>query len=171
MDKAGRRRYSKYQVAYNPDYHPDDLLDKMSKGLTNVEIMADWNISEPCFYKWIKDHEEFAEAYELGKPKWETTWIKKGETNALSGNREYFKFWNRVMAVKASKGWKEEKGSTNVNIGKITQVNNYEGKSEAELAEILQTKLEKLKIPTNIIEADYKLIEEKKESNDESEQT
>lgn len=152
---------------YNPEFHPVDLIKRMSEGQTNVEIWADWDITERSFYKWLKEHEEFKEAYELAKPKWEKKWLQKGIDYMESGKRDAFKYWAKIMGIKGSKKWREGSGAsnntTNVSIGNM---NILQSKSESELLEILQTKMLKLqKINPTLIE----VIENKelKDKNDE----
>ena len=40
---------------YDPDFHPQDLINRMGRGELDSQIYPDWNIGERTFYRWVKD--------------------------------------------------------------------------------------------------------------------
>ena len=54
---------------YDPEYHVPKLLELMSRGMLDCDIMSEFDISSSTFYRWKRDHQEFREAHERGLPK------------------------------------------------------------------------------------------------------
>ena len=135
-------------MEYDKDYHPEAVTKLMAKGMLDTEVMAEWGISVNAFYSWIRKHEEFREAVEKGYPKWEKAWVAKGEEQAMKGNTAYYRYWANVMSVKAASAWKAAaKGeSTTINNLHVNQMQINNNKSDAELLEMLNTKLSRLRL-------------------------
>lgn len=148
------------RTEYDKDYHPQAVIKLMAEGYLDTEVMADWDISMNTFYVWKSEHKEFHEAIQIGYPKWETAWKKKGEEQAKLGNSAYSKYWTTVMAVKAAQGWRDAiksntyNNTTNV---KVEQMNVLNGKSETALLTTLNNKLTKLGLP--VIEAEFQEVQ------------
>jgi hypothetical protein len=62
---------------YDPTFHPERLLELMSKGLLDCEIYSCFDVSDTTFRRWRKDYPEFNEAYEKGLPKVESELVIK----------------------------------------------------------------------------------------------
>jgi hypothetical protein len=90
-------------LKYDSKFHCEDLAKRRSLGQLDCEIFAAWDISRNCFYKWLRDHEEFKEAHERSQPKWEASWVSKGVNFMEEGNDKAFRYWIAVMNNKA--GW------------------------------------------------------------------
>ncbi len=148
------------QSPYDTDFHPKDVIRRMALGETDVVICAAWGISKRRFSDWQVKHPEFKEAVETGYPAWEKAWLEKGEAEALKGNTAYFRYWATVMGVKAATEYRQAQKGDSVNVN-INQMNVLQSKSETELLEVLQQKLEKAKI----IDATYQ-IEQQDESTE-----
>lgn len=137
---------------FDADFHPKDLVERMSNGEIDVQIYANWDISERTFYYWMNQHPELQSAFERGYPKWEAAWLKKGIQYMEDGKRDAFKYWDRIMAVKASQKYRREQQGTNNTTINVNNMNLLGSKSEAELKEILEGKLQKLNLLGNTIE-------------------
>ena len=150
---------------YSAEFHPADLVARMSQGETNVEVWAAWDIHETTFYTWLEQHCELKDAYEHGQTKWRAAWMAKGAEfmNGKAGARDAFKYWDRILSIKGGAEYKHDKSGVNI---QLNQTNiSYEGKSEAELTELLQSKLEKLNLAVpqlTVIDAEF--LEKKDES-------
>jgi transposase-like protein len=53
---------------YKPEFC-DQLIEQMAEGLSFMAAMARIGVSRQTGYSWVKQHEEFLEAFELGKGK------------------------------------------------------------------------------------------------------
>lgn len=151
-------------LKYDFEFHPVDLFEKMSRGDCDVHIYAAWGISEETFYKWMREYPELKEAHDKGLPAWEKAWLNKGIKFMEEGNDKAYRYWNRILGVKGGEKYKENKNTpTNITNVSVNNMNVLQGKSEAELLEILTTKLEKLPVQIpQTIDVDYKVDEPKK---------
>lgn len=52
---------------YDERRHPQAIIESMSKGLGVPAFCAQEMICEDTFYRWVKRHPNFAEAYKVGK--------------------------------------------------------------------------------------------------------
>lgn len=118
----------KCAAPFDPEWHPHDLVNRMSAGELNIEIAASWDISEPTFYRWCREHEELASAYELGKTKYQA-WFIKNRMNPLIDGRQTAKHAFNATAMLAnnkldySRTPNGNQGTT-VNINNLTVNNN-----------------------------------------------
>lgn len=131
---------------YDPNFHPEDLVKRMSEGQTDVEIFADWDVSKATFYRWRNEHPELEKAHARALPKWESAWIKKGVAFMNDGNREAYKYWAQIMGIKGGAEYRLDKNNGSVTNVHVNQMNVLSSKSEIELTEILQNKLARLNI-------------------------
>jgi transposase len=53
---------------YKPEFC-DQLIEQMAEGLSFMAAMERIGVSRQTGYSWVKQHEEFLEAFELGKGK------------------------------------------------------------------------------------------------------
>ena len=127
---------------------PEELVKYMAKGLSNLEIAAKFDIAEKTFYEWLKNYPEFQEAYDKGDPKRFAFLMQKGDQIFLEEkNDKGYKHWqNKVNYMyKNYRPEPDRSGTTNnIQIGNINML-EYKDKSEAQLYEILQTKISKIK--------------------------
>lgn len=144
-----RRRKNTYRP-YDPDFHPQDLIEKMSAGMLNVEVASSWDICVDTFNVWRKEHEELAQAYNLGLTHYEAWFIKNRFTPMIEGKLEGRHAFNSAIAIANNKlGWTRNNPSqqvtnnTQINV-KQMQINN--NMSVQELQESLQKDLEYLQM-------------------------
>jgi hypothetical protein len=146
---------SSNRFKYTPE-HSDKLIALMEKGLTNNQIAARLNISEKTFYKWLQDNEYFKEAYEIGDAKRFDYLMEQGDKFFLYGeggpNDKGYKHWQKKMSYMYKNYSPEsvDKGTTN-NI-QIGNMNVLSTKTDGELLEILNQKLEKLRMLPEMID-------------------
>lgn len=101
----------------------EELPKLMSKGLTDVQICAEWNISRDTFYRWKREKPEFAKAFDRGLVQCESWYMNVGQA-AMMGSIKGFKekMWSNIMQNKF--GWNrdfsEGGGNQTINIQ-----NNY----------------------------------------------
>ncbi len=142
---------------YTPE-HCDRLISLMGKGLTNNQIAARLDISEKTFYKWLQDNETFKEAFEVGDVKRFDYLMEQGDKFFLYGeagpNDKGYKHWQKKMNYMyknyAPEGAQAQNQTTNnIQIGNMNVLNN---KSDGELMEILQQKLEGLRMLPDAID-------------------
>lgn len=149
---------------YDPKYHPQYLIDLMAKGYTNSQVWAEWNISEPTFYRWRKEYPELEEAYQVGKPKFETYWLENLMKPMAEGKLEgkhSFAATAYIMDVKSKSGAKSENGTTiNINNLAISHDN-----TTSQLIEKIQDNL-KFLTDHNVLDVEYKVIEDDSKSNE-----
>lgn len=128
---------------YDPDYHPKDLVKKMSKGKLNNFVFASWGISKKTFYSWIKEHPELAEAYEIGQTACDSWWDERFIKKADDGDTKGFKY-DQLIAEGRLGMRKDSAGVTNNTINVNGDINLLANKSVKELDEIFQDRLLKL---------------------------
>lgn len=143
-------RKGKRKQKYRPS-RCDELIVLLGKGLSNIEIAAKLKISEKQFYEWLKTHPEFKEAFEIGDPQRFSFLMEKADKTFLEDkNDKGYKHWLKKMSYIYSKYSPEAAASiattNNYQIGNVNML-KYEGRSESELLEILQSKM--LKITPN----------------------
>ncbi len=97
-DKGGR------ELLYKPEYC--DMLKAMREdGLSVVQFCAKIRISTQTFYKWKKDHPEFAEADNVAKAHAEAVWEDR-YVAAMYENTVNASMFNRYMSVRFN--WAEK---------------------------------------------------------------
>ena len=126
------------------------IVDLMERGYLNLEIAAKLGIAEKTFYDWKDRYPEFGEAFEKGYPKQFMWWMTKGREKFLEGDSDKgYKYWHAVMRNCFNYDAGEGKGNTTIQIGNMNVLNQ---KSDSELLQLLQDKLNNLKLPdTNLI--------------------
>lgn len=137
--------YKVPRLVYNPQ-HCEELIKWMSKGLTNIQICAKLGISEKTFYDWRRDRPEFQEAFDLGDPLRFNFLMEQGDELFLKGvNDKGYKHWQKKMSYMYRDYSPEASLGTTNNI-QIANMNVLNNKSDGELLEILNQKLEKLRM-------------------------
>lgn len=77
-----------------------DLIKRFSKGETRVEFCAAYNLSESTFSSWVKQRENFAEAYEIAKTKALAWYVNIGRKYTIEkpyGSSLNMAMYNRTM--------------------------------------------------------------------------
>lgn len=82
---------------YNPEKHPYEAYELMSKGTTDCELATDWGISRETLYEWKRTHEEFKEQHELGKDARLAYYIRKVRECWENGDDAGYKYF-KVLA-------------------------------------------------------------------------
>lgn len=142
---------------YDKEYHPKDVVARMSKGHLDCQIYAAWGISKKTFYKWQHEHPEFKEAYEIGLPKCEAKWLEKGIDYMENDKDKPFRYW---IAVQNNKfGWSQDRKemtnqTTNIH---VNQLNVLQNKSQAELDEFNKSLALELK-EAGVIDVSFEVI-------------
>ena len=65
-------RPTKYHVKYC-----QDLIEKLSAGMSVTRFAASINVSKDTVYEWVKVHPDFSDAFKLARTKCEATWEVK----------------------------------------------------------------------------------------------
>ena len=100
--------------------YPDELVALMAKGLLDVQVYANWDVSKDTFYRWLNEYPELREAHNVGLAKCEAVYIYKAQDCLDKGDDKGFKYFISLMNNKFH--W--EKGSktdttTNITIGNM----------------------------------------------------
>jgi len=159
-----RRKVDPTYKEYDPNWHPQDLITRMSQGQFNCEIFSAWHISEATFYRWRNEHPELEEAYQQGLPACEAWWINNKFKPMVDGKLEGRHSFNATMALANAK-FKYRHNETqqgNSTTNNIT-VNVLSQKTQHELEEKIRENLKFLS-QNNIIEVDYKVLNSPDES-------
>jgi len=129
---------------YN-DERPAQVIEMMSKGLLDCHICAQWGISRETFYEWVRTKPEFKAAYEEGIAKAEAKFLQFAMERMEAGDDKGYKYWISIMNNKfGSSGWaRDNKGGDTKNTQiNINNMNVIQSKSDQELIEFIQNKLE-----------------------------
>lgn len=127
-------------------YHPtccDKMIEYMAKGLKNYEVAAKFRISMHAFDDWKKRWPEFQEAYEVGDTCRKAYYASEARQCWKDEKDKGFKYFAALAG--AELGFNQSPMATNqININNLNVLNQ---KSEVELLEILQGKLQKIDLP------------------------
>lgn len=163
---VNRLKYDPTYKPYDTEFHPQDLIERMSSGETNVQVLSAWNISEPTFYRWLKDHLELADAYDRGKTKFEAWYIENIFNPMISGKLQGRHSYSAAMTIAKNKlGWSKDTdrhANTTVNVQQLNVLNQKDPK---ELTEMILNNFDYLQ-NMNVIDVtpEPKLIESKDDS-------
>lgn len=122
------------------DTYPDELIDLMSKGQLNCQIVSKWDINEDTFYTWLKTKPDLKEAYEIGLPKCQSWWLAWGQ-QGMMGQIKGFNFNAWIAFMNNKFGWTQgskqgsEGSATTIN---IKSINVVQGKSNAQLLDYIK---------------------------------
>jgi hypothetical protein len=142
---------------YDPQFHPQELTALMAKGYKDVEIFTEWNIARDTFYRWRREHEDFAEAYERGLPAAEKAWEDIGKAGMMGQIRGFnAAVWFGFMKKKFPE-WKEA-NSNGVVVNNNTvngNVSFFQGKSDQELKAFIKNNLKALEEQGLVLDAEF----------------
>ncbi len=65
----------KAQFIFDKNFHPIDYIQQSRKGLHQVHILLEWNISPKLFSWWKNKYSEMMDAFILGKAAFQVYWI------------------------------------------------------------------------------------------------
>lgn len=132
-------------------FYPRDVIKLMGKGLSNAEIITEWQIGEMTFYRWIKESPVFKEAFEKGKVARLAYYSRRAREKFEAGDDAGYKFFNALVAQDV--GWKfneDRKNGNTINIqGNLNLIDNQ---SASELIEFLRDEIPKLPIDLKCID-------------------
>lgn len=100
-------------VKYDKGIHPMGFISYSKKGLSAVEIAAEFGVSMKTLKKWDETFEEFHEAFEVGAALHEAWYIQKGKDN-LDNMRYNTTLYKYLTGNKL--GWAEKTESKNLNV-------------------------------------------------------
>lgn len=150
-----RGRPSKYKYApvtiKEPEFnlsHAQALLELLSRGVLNTGCMAELGLKKDTFYRWIREHEDFKDAYEIGRPRCETYWSNQLQQMTLERDDKGAKAC--IMILNNNFGWgKDDLARGNVtqnNINIHGNMNVIDQKSQTELLEMFKGNLAYLEV-------------------------
>jgi hypothetical protein len=146
---------------YNEKSHPEQLLTMMGAGLLDCQIIAALDLKKDTFYRWLREHEDFKDAYERGLPKCEAKYVAKMLESIDQKDDGGFKYYIALMNNKFD--WNKDEGktvnNTQININN-SQITSYRDMTPAQLLDHVQEKM----IDTKIIDVIPELIEVSNES-------
>lgn len=147
------------------DTYPELILDLMSKGALNCDLFSALNISKAGFYKWLHEHKDFGDAYQIGRPKAEAFWANQLKIKTLAGDDKGVKACIMILNNNFSWGRDENRPGSNsvTNNIQIQQMNVMQNKSTQELLEIIKSK-EQYLLEAGVIDAEVSPIEHGTES-------
>ena len=87
------------KYVYDEEFHPYDYIEQSKKGLHQVHIICDWNISPGMFYKWKSKYSEMMEAFLIGKAAFQVYWIDFLKENLVLDYKTTFnqRGWEQIM--------------------------------------------------------------------------
>ena len=87
------------QMGRPTKYKPEmckTVVELMSEGASQYEVLATLGISEDTFYRWKKENEEFSESVERGKLLSQAWWERMGRVN-LENTKFNYRGWYMNM--------------------------------------------------------------------------
>lgn len=129
--------------------HCTEIFKQMAAGCTDTEAMAKLGISRGTFYRWKKEHPEFAEAHDRGIVQYEASMDRLGRAGMLKEEDIDFQFWKELNRMNHSRAEKISQGTTN-----NTQINIFNDKTDEELIGYIKSQLEQHPEIGRIIDVD-----------------
>lgn len=82
------------KTKFDPGYHPMAYIRYSKQGMSDVEIAAEFQISMQTMKGWVRDIQEFQEAYDIGNTLYEAFFLRKGTENLENDrfNNTLFKY-------------------------------------------------------------------------------
>lgn len=140
-------------VKYKPEYCVD-IYKKMAAGLSDTQVIAQWDVSRGTFYRWMKEYPELKEAQERGKVAFDAIHEDYGVQGMLKQSDIDYQFWRDLG--KYRHGWadKQSVSTTNTQIN-IDTMNVLNEQTNEELIEFIRSQMEKHPELTNVIEGEF----------------
>ena len=129
---------------YREDY-PELILKLSTDGALNCDLFVALDICKDTFYEWVRTYPDFEDAYRRARARSEAYWARQLKEMTIAKDDKGAKAC--IMILNNNFGWgnNENKGSTTNHI-QIGNMNVLNTKSESELLEIIQNKMQKLHI-------------------------
>ncbi len=127
--------------------HPELMLRLMTEGKLNMQVIAALGLKKDTFYRWIREHEDFKTAYEIGRCRAEAYWAQQLQDMTIERNDKGCKAC--IMILNNNFGWgKDEMARTQVQntINIQGNMNVIQQKSQEELIELIQNNTEYLQL-------------------------
>ena len=103
------------------------LEEMMREGASQIEVMAEIDITEDTFYRWKKENEEFSESVARGKLLSQAWWERIGRVN-LENTKFNYRGW--YMNMKNRFKWSDKpevNNEGNITIVMDTGIDHYPG--------------------------------------------
>ena len=103
------------------------LEEMMREGASQIEVMAEIDITEDTFYRWKKENEEFSESVARGKLLSQAWWERMGRVN-LENTKFNYRGWH--MNMKNRFKWTDKpevNNEGNITIVMDTGIDHYPG--------------------------------------------
>lgn len=123
----------------------------MSAGLTDTEVMSKWDISRATFYRWKKEHPEFAEAADRGKVRYDAYQDDLGRKAMLKEIELEYPYWRDLNRFHRGLGAATPTSSSGTQIN-IDTMNVLNQQTNEELLIYIKSKLEEMPELVNVIE-------------------
>jgi len=108
------------------------VVELMSEGASQYEVLATLGISEDTFYRWKKENEEFSESIKRGSQLSQAWWEKKGRIS-LDDRQFNSTLWYMNMKNRFKWADKQEvKNEGSVTIVMDTGIDHYPGEQDEE---------------------------------------
>lgn len=129
------------QTQYSPKLCAE-VAKLMAAGFSDTQVFAQWNISKDTFYRWKREHEDFKEACDIGKAKFDAKHEELGVLGMMKAADIDYQFWRDLG--KFRNGWTEKApaGSTHNTQINIDKMNILHQQSNAELLEYIKDNLD-----------------------------
>jgi hypothetical protein len=123
------------QMGRPTKYKPEmckTVVELMSEGASQYEVLATLGISEDTFYRWKKENEEFSESIKRGSQLSQAWWEKKGRIS-LDDRQFNSTLWYMNMKNRFKWADKQEvKNEGSVTIVMDTGIDHYPGEQDEE---------------------------------------
>lgn len=145
-------------MSANTDYSSKcctDVYKFMSGGMSETQAIAALGTSRSTFYRWKKEHPEFAEAVDRGKVVFDAHHEELGVHGMMKTMDIDYQFWRDLG--KFRNGWTEKTNQASVTNNtqiNIDQMNVLNDQSNEELIMFIKSQLEKHPELQHIIEGE-----------------
>lgn len=126
---------------YKFPYHCDKALKMMSEGHANCEIITEFKINSDTFYDWCTRYAEFGEAVERGREARKAFFYKHARKQWMKGTDKGYKFFAAI--AKEDMNLQPNLIQNQVN---INQMNVLDKRSDQELIDFIQGKIDRLPV-------------------------
>lgn len=152
---ARKARNEKFRPNKYKSEYPQELIELMGQGLFISQVAARWSISMNTFHEWVRMKPAFKEAYDIAIPKCEAIYLAKAQDALEQKDDKGYKYWWSLGALHF--GWTNKVNTGNAQVNhtqiNINSMNVVSNKSDAELLELIQDKIDSnplLKLPDAI---------------------
>lgn len=129
------------------DGHPSLMLKLFTEGKLNIQVIAALGLKKDTFYRWIREHEDFKTAYEIGRCRAEAFWAQQLQDMTIERNDKGCKAC--IMILNNNFGWGKDETTRTLTQNTINitgNMNVIQGKSQQELIELIENNTEYLQL-------------------------